>query len=87
MQLFKTAATHQGHGEISTNNHFIRRFISPQHVPFTSMEGGNNVLVRDKSLLRDKLERLKRDGSGQFEIMTDFDMTLTRYFYVHESSA
>ena len=44
------------------------------------------MIVKDKALLQDKLIKLKRDGSKNFEIMTDFDMTLTRYFYLDETA-
>ena len=42
--------------------------------------------MRDKALLNDKLGKIKSDGPSNFEIMTDYDMTLTRYFYLHPTS-
>ena len=36
--------------------------------------------------MKDKLLNLKNDGPDNFEVLTDFDMTLTRYFYVHDTS-
>jgi hypothetical protein len=33
------------------------------------------------------LKLISEDGPSNFEILTDFDQTLTRYFYFHEQQA
>lgn len=72
----------QAEGNISMKKHFIRNYISP-HIPLTNSE---HILVKDKELLKEKIAKIKNDGPANFEIMTDYDMTLTRYFYLHPTS-
>lgn len=42
--------------------------------------------MKDTALLKEKIDKIKNDGPANFEIMTDYDMTLTRYFYLHPNS-
>ena len=41
-------------------------------------------MIRDQKGLEKKLHAIEKDGPNQFEILTDFDQTLTRYFYLQE---
>ena len=41
-------------------------------------------MIRDQKGLEKKLHAIEKDGPNKFEILTDFDQTLTRYFYLQE---
>lgn len=43
-----------------------------------------SLVIRDQKGLEKKLHAIEKDGPAQFEILTDFDQTLTRYFYLQE---
>lgn len=45
-----------------------------------------NILVRNKEKLEEKIKAIKSDGINKLHIVSDFDRTLTKYFYNDKKS-